>query len=766
MTKQKSTKRALLLSALSLLMCVSMLIGSTFAWFTDSVTSGNNIIKSGNLDIELEYWNGTAWKDVKGASDILTNTLWEPGVTEVAYLRVANAGSLALKYQLGINILNEIEGKNQAGDTFRLSNYIMFGVVEGVNGATGAYTKDDAGRTKAIAAVADAKKIYEGYTKASTMNAGDELYLALVVYMPTTVGNEANHDGEKIPEIDLGINVYATQYTYENDSFNNQYDANASFSLWNGVVPTEMPESLVVDGATQTVHVKDAAAFAYLSTLSAKWVDLYTDGSGTTYTNYANGAGANYYYSGKWKVSLEADIDLNNHDLDPVEIVFGQSTGATAFNGNGHTIRNINAGLFADGTRASFSNLTLENVKATNGALAGSVNHSVTDVTVKNATISGVDYVGGLAGQVYSSVTRCKVIDSSVVATGKEAGGLIGYAEANSKGSTIVNNVVNNVSVHAGNRAAGLVAQPNTTVKVYNNTVDTVTVYAADASKYQPGAVVSNALTPENVYDNTVKDVTVDFKHTTEVSTVADLEKALANGDNVVLTGDIALTKTLMATKDAIIDLNGKTIKTTASTSLFQSQSNAAPSMIITSSVPGAVIDATNSTLNNGVVHSYGKTEIRNVTINAGTNKVVQVQGNGSVEIYDTVINAVSGNTFNVAGDFTLGEGTVVNVTNLNSNLINNNGAHKIVINGAEINIGTFKVNGSSVISLNQASTLEMKNTDIKIDNFVLSPFGGDSLVSKVDGVTIEDCTFDITDSNGASCTFVAKDGKYRLVQK
>ena len=53
MTKQKSTKRALLMSALALLMCVSMLIGSTFAWFTDSVTSAGNKIQAGTLDIEL-----------------------------------------------------------------------------------------------------------------------------------------------------------------------------------------------------------------------------------------------------------------------------------------------------------------------------------------------------------------------------------------------------------------------------------------------------------------------------------------------------------------------------------------------------------------------------------------------------------------------------------------------------------------------------------------------------------------------------------------
>ena len=126
----KTTKSALLTSSISLLLCFAMLLGTTFAWFTDSVTSANNIIKSGNLDVEFEYWDGSTWKTVKGASDILTNTLWEPGVTQVAYLRVANKGSLALKYQLGVNIVSEKEGTNVAGDTFKLSDSLMFGMIE------------------------------------------------------------------------------------------------------------------------------------------------------------------------------------------------------------------------------------------------------------------------------------------------------------------------------------------------------------------------------------------------------------------------------------------------------------------------------------------------------------------------------------------------------------------------------------------------------------------------------------------------------------
>ena len=130
MTKKRSTKRALLTSALSLLLCVSMLIGSTFAWFTDSVSSDKNTIVAGNLDIELKYSkvvNGvrTGWELVEGEDEIFDpNALWEPGRVEVAYLKVSNLGSLALKYQLAVNIVEELPGVNVAGEEFKLSDYL------------------------------------------------------------------------------------------------------------------------------------------------------------------------------------------------------------------------------------------------------------------------------------------------------------------------------------------------------------------------------------------------------------------------------------------------------------------------------------------------------------------------------------------------------------------------------------------------------------------------------------------------------------------
>lgn len=193
MTNKKGTKRALLSSVLALLLCMSMLIGTTFAWFTDSVTSGINNIVAGNLDIELDYWNGEDWDSVEGEDQLFTGNLWEPGHTEVVYLRLTNAGTLALKWQLGINIANEVGSISvETNKEFKLSDFIQFSVVENVNGETAKWDRETA-IAEAAKVVDGNKKLNEGYADNGFMLAGDKpLHMAVVVYMPETVGNEAN----------------------------------------------------------------------------------------------------------------------------------------------------------------------------------------------------------------------------------------------------------------------------------------------------------------------------------------------------------------------------------------------------------------------------------------------------------------------------------------------------------------------------------------------------------------------------------------------
>ena len=230
MTSSKSTKRALLTSALALLMCVTMLVGATFAWFTDTASTGVNKIQAGNLKMEVTYKNtaGGSFEKVNKETPVFNNNaLWEPGHVEYVVLKVRNAGSLALKYKLGINIASETGSTSVDGNAFNLSDYIRFAVLDG--------DQSSLGRDGLVAAAGNGAALNAGYTAENHLLAGtnnSEKVVTLVVWMPTTVGNEANHKTEvTAPSIDLGISVAATQDTVEKDSFDNTYDKDAVYPI-------------------------------------------------------------------------------------------------------------------------------------------------------------------------------------------------------------------------------------------------------------------------------------------------------------------------------------------------------------------------------------------------------------------------------------------------------------------------------------------------------------------------------------------------------
>ena len=207
MNNKRATKRALLTSVMALVMCVVMLVGTTFAWFTDTASTGVNKIQAGNLDIELQYataWDGTtgaptAWADAEGQTltfktkdnRATDKILWEPGCTyELPELRIVNKGNLALKYKV---IINGIEGDAKLNEAIDWT----------INGADISLTEEH---------------LLAGQT-------GDPFTIKGV--MKTTAGNE--YQGLSIDGI--GITVVATQYTYEKDSIDDQYDKDADATI-------------------------------------------------------------------------------------------------------------------------------------------------------------------------------------------------------------------------------------------------------------------------------------------------------------------------------------------------------------------------------------------------------------------------------------------------------------------------------------------------------------------------------------------------------
>ena len=179
MKTRNSTKSKLLSSVIALVLCVSMLIGATFAWFTDTASTGVNKIQAGTLNVEVEYsTKGTSWATIEDATSLFSNNLWEPGHTEYVYLRVKNAGTLGLKYKVMVTPVSENGGINVNNANFKLSDYLVFGTTDpSVTPVT------YADRTAARNAVGTAMGLNQAtLTKNGTIEAGEaEQYLALVV---------------------------------------------------------------------------------------------------------------------------------------------------------------------------------------------------------------------------------------------------------------------------------------------------------------------------------------------------------------------------------------------------------------------------------------------------------------------------------------------------------------------------------------------------------------------------------------------------------
>ena len=217
MNKIKSTKRAFLMSILSLVMCVSMLVGSTFAWFTDSVTSVGNKIQAGTLKIDLELLEEDgSWTSIKESKEaIFDYENWEPGYTEVKIFRVTNEGNLALKWVAKLVSANALTALADVIDVF-------------VNTSATEYPEErnELEGWDNVGTLATFINTIEETTYGS-LEAGEAAYLGLALKMQEKAGNE--YQG-----MDLGgvfdIMIMATQLTAEEDSFDKQYDKDAFYT--------------------------------------------------------------------------------------------------------------------------------------------------------------------------------------------------------------------------------------------------------------------------------------------------------------------------------------------------------------------------------------------------------------------------------------------------------------------------------------------------------------------------------------------------------
>ena len=434
MTKTKSTKRALLMSMLSMLLCIAMLVGSTFAWFTDSVTSGNNKIVAGNLDVEMEYSvlgaDGTrSWKPVTEKTPLFEESaLWEPGYTQVVYLKISNVGSLSLNYKLLIDIASEKIGKGRSYEggsheyDILLSDYLKFGVVTTDKEN---FYKTRAEAREAVEATAGKLRDYTATGSIKASEAKDDIdYIALVVYMPETVGNEANYYKNFAPEIELGIKLVATQMVDESDSFGNDYDTDAS--------PKE--STAFADLTQENFTVASEADLLKLQELVF---------NGNT-------------FEGK-TITLSEDITLSQANWTPIGSAVAPFKGT--FDGNGKTISNLKitkatngiAGLFGQIEGAAIKDLTVAgDITLDNESEIGDISEVPVGgicATAKDATISGC------TNEVEIDVTG--LTEHSIANSMMFIGGILGVSISNSAAEpVIISNCTNSANLSGPNDMA------------------------------------------------------------------------------------------------------------------------------------------------------------------------------------------------------------------------------------------------------------------------------------------------------------------------
>ena len=348
---KKVTKKALLASVLSLSICTTMLIGTSYAWFTDSVTSSGNIIKSGTLDVAMQWAEGrydptTESDDDPETDDIVwyeaegdnakkmfdAEMLWEPGYTAARHIRISNEGSLALKYNL------TILAKGDADDVADLASVID---VYTKKPAVQVSNRDDVSttlnRVGTLRDVLNDTTVLAAATQDHLLAGEKEAILTLALKMQETAGNEYQN---KQVNATFDVVLYATQYTEETDSFDKQYDKLATYDSANvGNALTLVNRDY--DTVTQVTVPASAAQVNDVFELSVTNSGVNTEAGKSTLsldiTLTKNGVALdipdinNTEYAVEVYVGKNLNLTAVKHNGTPVNFTYDAATGIVSF---------------------------------------------------------------------------------------------------------------------------------------------------------------------------------------------------------------------------------------------------------------------------------------------------------------------------------------------------------------------------------------------------------------------------------------------------
>ncbi len=231
--KKSTLRKAIVTSVLALVLCFAMLLGTTFAWFTDKASTGTNVIQSGNLDLVLNAkttYNGNYAEVTDSVALLPADTLWEPGYAACIYAELINNGSLAFKYTLNIK---EVAGATGAAETSTEASEPAAPAADLAEVIDVYYANrevDVSGRDyTGLRKLGTLKDVLDGNASTllnDSLAAGAKAYATIVLVMQTTAGNA--YQGLSIGD-GFTIQVVATQAAVEEDAFGTDYDVSAEF---------------------------------------------------------------------------------------------------------------------------------------------------------------------------------------------------------------------------------------------------------------------------------------------------------------------------------------------------------------------------------------------------------------------------------------------------------------------------------------------------------------------------------------------------------
>ena len=382
MNTKKATKRALLTSVMALVMCVVMLVGTTFAWFTDTASTGVNKIQAGTLKVDIVKADGEtsirnesmSFVNKGGSADIL----WEPGATFMTpAFKIKSTGSLALKYKL---TLNGITGDNM------LLKVIKFSVVK----ADGTEVDLDT---------------FEGHLT-------PDAALSEALYIKGHMDETANNDYQGKTLEGLGITVVATQDTVENDSVGNEYDKNAQYSdvTYIHATGTESLKSAITQSQTS-----EKPAYIGLAEGEYQVASADTIGSGATLA----GEGIDKTIMIAQQVSVSKD-DITIKDMTIKGDAPAGNYGAMNIGGKNTVIENVKfngQGMNGDtkGISVTGENLTIRNSNISN-AFRGIIfwDNIGGNNLIENCTIDNVIYTFNINASTVKPGTTLTVKNSTL----------------------------------------------------------------------------------------------------------------------------------------------------------------------------------------------------------------------------------------------------------------------------------------------------------------------------------------------------------------